>query len=96
MKLKEFFKPDFAKLILFFIIEAITIVAYALPFILEVLIPFNFIISSFTNLASINPSDLASIQSSYGILGLVRFFDLLWHYTISCFIIWFYTKLKKK
>ena len=96
MNWKEFFKPDFVKLFIFFIIEAVTILPFIFPFILDVLIPFNIIISNFVNLTSINPNDLTSVQSAYAILGLIRFLDLLWHYTISCFIIWIYYKVKTK
>ena len=99
MNWKKFLEPDFKKLIVFFIIEFITIVVSvipAIPLLLEALIPFNFIISSFTNLTNVNPTDFSSIKYVSIILGLIRFLELVWHYVISCFIIWIYSKIRKK
>jgi ABC-type multidrug transport system permease subunit len=99
MNWRKFLEPDFTKLIVFFAIEFITVIITvipALPLLPEILIPFNFIISSFINLTNVNPTDFSSIQYASVILGLIRFLDLVWHYLISCFIIWVYTRVKKK
>jgi len=100
MKLKEFFKPTWNKLLLFFIVEflftLIILLGHIPGFIIFILAPTSFLSASLGYMMkNISFSLEAVVLLSLG-LSILEVLLLLYRYIITCLIVWVYDKVKKK
>ncbi len=102
MNFKQFLKPNWRKIVVFFcIIFFVTTITSILPHMENN--PYTFIF-----IFILIPGTITSVIGHFNVLGMdnlvvsslinstVLLIDILWFYILSCLIIWIYDKVKKK
>lgn len=95
MNFKQFLKPDWRKIVIFFILMILSIFSFFHMTLVS--LPFAVVPSLWDVLASVLAPSLVVIYGFYFPYSvLIILITIIYWYLLSCFIVWIYNRIKKK